>query len=247
LAAVNGTEFFYSKPELVLEVAVKGMVNVLEACRAGGVRQLITASSSEVYQNPTAIPTDETVPLIVPDVLNPRYSYGGGKIISELLTLNYGRTHFDRAMVFRPHNVYGPDMGREHVIPQLILRMLQCRAAAGGAKRFDFPIQGDGLETRAYLFIEDMISGIVTLINHGQHLNIYHIGNPLETMVRDLVGEIAQQLDVDPVIVPGPLQPGSVKRRCPDISKIRRLGYVPEINLREGLKRTLPWYSSHAS
>src|SRR5262249_38739956 len=85
LAFVNGTEFFYSAPELVLEVGVKGMINVLDACRASNVRTLVLASSSEVYQSPPKVPTDESAPLIVPDPMNPRYSYGGGKIISELL------------------------------------------------------------------------------------------------------------------------------------------------------------------
>jgi len=242
LAAVNGTEYFYSKPELVLEVAVKGMMNVLDACISQGVRQLLTASSSEVYQLPPRIPTAEDAPLIVPDPLNPRYSYGGGKIISELLTLNYGRRVLERAMVFRPHNVYGPDMGREHVIPQITLRMLQAQAKAGGSREFDFPIQGDGSETRSFLFIDDMVRGILTLLERGEHLNIYHIGNSGETTIRDLVQAIAQELDLAPRIVPGALQPGSVKRRCPDVSKIRKLGYEPKVTLQEGLKRTIPWY-----
>ena len=117
LAYLNGTEFFYTKPDLVLEIGVKGMMNVLDACIAENVKDLVLASSSEVYQTPPRVPTDENVPLSVPDVLNPRYSYGGGKIISELLALNYGRKHFERVAIFRPHNAYGPDMGREHVIP----------------------------------------------------------------------------------------------------------------------------------
>ena len=103
LAYVNGTEFFYSKPELVLEVAVKGMINVLDACEEHGVRDVVLASSSEVYQTPPSVPTDESAPLSVPDVLNPRYSYGGGKIISELLAINYGRKKLDRVTIFRPH------------------------------------------------------------------------------------------------------------------------------------------------
>ena len=242
LAAVNGTEYFYSKPELVLEVAVKGMMNVLDACISQGVRQLLTASSSEVYQLPPRIPTAEDAPLVVPDPLNPRYSYGGGKIISELLTLNYGRRVLERAMVFRPHNVYGPDMGREHVIPQITLRMLRAQAQAGGSREFDFPIQGDGSETRSFLFIDDMVRGILTLLECGEHLNVYHIGNSGETAIRDLVQAIAQELDLAPRIVPGALQPGSVKRRCPDVSKIRKLGYEPKVTLQEGLKRTIPWY-----
>jgi len=82
LAFVNGTEFFYSAPELVLDVGVKGIVNVIDACRAAGVGRLVLASSSEVYQTPPQVPTDESAPLVVPDPANPRYSYGGGKIIS---------------------------------------------------------------------------------------------------------------------------------------------------------------------
>ena len=118
LAFVNGTEFFYSAPELVLDVGVKGMINVIDACRSEGVGSLVLASSSEVYQTPPHVPTDEHAPLIVPDPTNPRYSYGGGKIISELMALNYGRKYFERVLIFRPHNVYGPDMGWEHVVPQ---------------------------------------------------------------------------------------------------------------------------------
>ena len=94
------------------------MISVLDACRHHGIRELVLASSSEVYQTPPGIPTPENVPLSVPDPLNPRYSYGGGKIICELMAINYGRQGFDRVLIFRPHNVYGPDMGWEHVLPQ---------------------------------------------------------------------------------------------------------------------------------
>ncbi len=66
LAFVNGTEFFYTAPELVLDVGVRGMVNVIDACRRHGIGTLLLASSSEVYQTPPKIPTDETAPLAVP-------------------------------------------------------------------------------------------------------------------------------------------------------------------------------------
>src|SRR5579859_1748633 len=77
LAYVNGTEFFYTIPEVVLDVGVRGMINVIDACKAAGVAELVLASSSEVYQFPPTVPTDETVPLSIPDVHNPRYRYGG--------------------------------------------------------------------------------------------------------------------------------------------------------------------------
>ena len=129
LAFVNGTEFFYSAPELVLDVGVRGMINVIDACRKHGIGNLVLASSSEVYQTPPHIPTAEDAPLVVPDVLNPRYSYGAGKLISEVMAINFGRKYFDRVLIFRPHNVYGPDMGFEHVIPQFALRLKKARAA----------------------------------------------------------------------------------------------------------------------
>ena len=94
LAYVNGTQFFYTRPDLVLDVGVRGIVNVIDACRKHGIGKLVLASSSEVYQTPPQIPTDESAPLTIPDPLNPRYSYGGGKLISELMAINFGRKHF---------------------------------------------------------------------------------------------------------------------------------------------------------
>ncbi len=240
LAYINGTEFFYSQPERVLEVAVKGMINVLDACLEHNVRELVLASSSEVYQTPPVVPTPEDVPLSVPDLLNPRYSYGGGKIISELLLLNYGRKFFDRAVIFRPHNVYGPDMGREHVIPQFAMRMAALAAAQPGV--IDFPIQGTGHETRAFVYITDMMDGVIRVLDRSEHLGVYHIGTDVETTVADLAHAVARCFGREIRVVPGDLQPGGPLRRCPDITRMRALGYQPRVPLAEGLAKTVDWY-----
>jgi len=163
LAYINGTRFFYERPELVLEVGVKGMLNVLDGCREHGVGELMLASSSEVYQTPPNVPTDETAPLSIPDPLNPRYSYGGGKIISELLALNYGRKWFERVVVFRPHNAYGPDMGWEHVIPELVMRLRDAIAADPSATKVNLEIQGSGKETRAFVHIDDVCDALTIM------------------------------------------------------------------------------------
>lgn len=242
LAAINGTEFFYSKPDLVLDVGVRGILNIIEGCKKKQVGDLIVASSSEVYQTPTQIPTDETAPLIVPDVLNPRYSYGGSKIITELLVVNQCRKDFNRAILFRPHNVYGPQMGWEHVIPQFILRAVDTiNKHPFGI--IPFEIQGDGKETRAFVHIGDMVDGIVVLLNKGQHLNIYHIGNPDEIAIGDLANKIFQCLGRECKIIPGKLQPGSTRRRCPNIDKIKALGFSPKVSIDEGLPSTVEWYA----
>ena len=241
LAYVNGTEFFYSKPELVIDIAVRGMLNVIDACRDNEVREMVLASSSEAYQTPPTIPTSENVPLIVPDIMNPRYSYGGGKLACELMAINYGRSGFDRMTIFRPHNVYGPDMGWEHVLPQFVVRAVKAieNTPIGPV---DFPIQGDGSQTRAFVHIDDFISGLLCQIEHGKHLNVYHIGNPEEVTIREVVREVFNLLDREPQIIFGPLQPGSTQRRCPDISKIRSLGYCPIIDFSDGLPDLLNWY-----
>lgn len=241
LAYINGTEFFYDRPELVLEVAVKGMMNVLDACVAEDVKDLLLVSSSEVYHLPPVIPTSETTPLTVPDVLNPRFSYGGGKIISELLAVNYGRKFFDRTLIVRPHNVYGPNMGGEHVIPQFVLRMKECSTQQpDGALTFN--IQGTGEETRAFIYIDDFVRALLHVIEHGEHLDIYHIGTDREVSIRELAHLVAKSCGREISIVPGQRLAGSTPRRCPDIQKLRRLGFEPAVSLEEGVQRTATWY-----
>lgn len=241
LAFVNGTEFFYKAPELVLDVGVRGMINVIDACRRHSVGTLVLASSSEVYQTPAKIPTDESAPLSVPDPLNPRYSYGAGKLISEIMAINFGRKFFERVLIFRPHNVYGPDMGFEHVIPQFALR-LHALAARQPAGRLHFDIQGTGEESRSFCFIDDLIAGVMVMREKGEHLGIYHVGTMEEVTIADLASRVARAAGREIELVAGSPAAGGTPRRCPDISKLARLGYKPRVPLDEGLRPTLDWY-----
>lgn len=244
LAAVNGTKFFYSMPEMVLDVATRGMINVIDGCLWHGVSELFFASSSEVYQSPPYVPTDESVPMVIPDPANPRYSYGAGKIISEMLVVNYGRKYFRRAIIFRPHNVYGPQMGWEHVIPQFILRMRKLTKIKNNF--IEFPIQGSGRETRSFVYIDDFTKGMMTLLKKGRHRQIYNIGNDKEVTIKTVAQEVARFFGRRIKIVPGKLARGGTKRRLPDISKIKKLGYRPRVSLREGIEITAQWYNANA-
>lgn len=241
LAAINATEFFYTKPALVLDVGVRGILNVIDGCIKHDVKNLFVASSSEVYQTPEKFPADESEFLKVPDVLNPRYSYGGSKITTELLTLNYGRTHFEKAIVFRPHNVYGLAMGWEHVIPQFILRAADAiREHPSGP--VPFRVQGSGMQTRAFIHIDDMVNGMMLLLEKGEHLNVYHIGNPEEITIGELAQKVVGYFGRTMELKPDTLPQGCPERRCPNIDKMRLLGFSPGISLDQGLPEVVDWY-----
>ena len=242
LAFINGTKFFYEVPELVLEVGVKGMMNVLDSCISNEIPELIVASSSEVYQSPEEVPTSEEVPLIVPDLLNPRYSYGGAKLISELLAINYGRSKFERVVIFRPHNVFGPDMGWEHVIPEFLLKMYDLVEKGQTGEVLDFKIQGSGNETRAFIYIDDFTDGLMKVIDNGDHLNVYHIGTSNEIKLSEVATLIGKLFDFEINVIPGKLAEGGTLRRCPDITKLEKLGFKPNISLEEGLNLAKNWY-----
>src|SRR5690606_33687591 len=92
-----------------------------------------------------------------------------------------------------------------------------------------FKIQGDGSETRAFIHIDDMVDGIVLLLEKGEHQNIYHIGNPEEVKIADLAKKIVHSFGRECALVPGELQKGSTTRRCPNINKIKKLGFRPKI------------------
>lgn len=244
LAYVNGTRFFYESPDLVLDIAVKGMVNVLDACRSHRIKELALASSSEVYQTPPSIPTPEDVPLVVPDLRNPRYSYGGGKIISELLAYHLGGRFMERVVIFRPHNVYGPAMGWEHVIPELTVRIHRATRAVGKT-RARVPLLGDGRQTRAFAYIDDFVDGVHRVLERGRHLEVYHVGTTEEMAVGEVARLIAAYLQVDVEFTAGAAPAGEASRRVPDISKVRALGYAPRVDFRTGLAKTLDWYMAH--
>ncbi len=241
LAYVQGTQTFYADPKAVISVALKGVMNVLDACEQFNVpAEFVLVSSSEAYQHPPAgmYPTPETVPLSVPDVTNPRYSYGGGKIASELAALAYAQAGvLARTMIVRPHNCIGPDMGDDHVVPQLARRVQALTTN-------ELPIQGDGTATRCFNYVEDAVDGLMVMFYGGQGGEVYHLGDPREEVsIADLARRVAEYYGRhDVTIRTSELPAGSPTRRVPDISKLRALGYEPTTSLDDALELTLDWY-----
>jgi nucleoside-diphosphate-sugar epimerase len=242
LAYINGTRFFYERADDVLEVGIKGAINTIDAALFEGVTRYVLASTSETYGEPIHVPTDESEPLKISDITNPRFSYGGGKIASELLTLHLAARRGLETAIFRPHNFYGPDMGVEHVVPEITRRIV---TLSDGLRRkaVALPIQGDGSDTRSFCFISDGARGALIAGTKGDNGGIYHVGTDRETTVADLVRQIGESLGIEVTIIPGDRPAGGTPRRCPDITKLRALGFEPEISLEEGIARTARWYA----
>ena len=234
LAYINGTKYFYTKPVLTLDIAMRGIINVIDLCIKNRIRELYLASSSEVYQTPDKIPTDESEPLRIPDIFNPRYSYGGGKILTELMGIHYGKKYFKKLVIFRPHNVYGPDAGGGHVIPDFISKFKLLKK-----KKKKFEIQGSGNEIRSFIYIEDFLSAFDLILDRGRHLNIYNIGTGEKIRIKDLAYKMAKLYNHKINIKKVSLRKGSTKYRVPDIKKIKKLGFNPQYNLDKGLKKIL--------
>jgi len=107
-------------------------------------------------------------------------------------------------------------------------------------------MQGTGIETRSFCYIDDLVAGVMVMRDKGEHLGIYHVGTTEELSIADVARLVAAEAGREIEIVPGKLQAGGTPRRCPDISKLAALGYKPAVPLKEGLKPTLDWYWKNA-
>ena len=234
LATINGTNYFYEQPKLVLDVALKGIINILEVCEENKIPEFFLASSSEVYYKAPYYPADEKVPLVIPDPFNPRYTYAAGKIISEIMLLN--TKFFKRFVIFRPHNIYGPNMGYNHVIPEIVTKLIKAKK--------NLVIQGSGNHTRSFCYIDDFVRGFNILLKKGRNKNIYNIGTQDEIKILQLIQKLVKISNKKLIIKKTKEKLGSTPKRCPDIKKISKLGFKPKINLDVGLKKTFEWYSN---
>ncbi len=236
LAYINGTQNFYSRPTDVLDVALIGMQNIVKIISSVSLKNFYLASSSEVYQNPSVFPTPERIPLIVPDPNNPRYSYGLGKIVQEFMALHY-LSNVERIIVFRPHNIYGPDMGFGHVIPELFSKISK-------SDQGEIILKGDGMQTRSFCFIDDFLEAFQKLCLTDTKGGIYNIGSKDEITILTLAKLISNLYRKNDRFIFSPEPIGETTRRLPDISKIEALGYIPKVSITEGLEKYSDWYNN---
>src|SRR3989344_6407489 len=241
LVAINGTKNFYKIPVQVLKANALSSFNILDWFITTKCNKILLTSSCENYagtmtQFGIPIPTPENVPLCIEDVFNPRWSYAGSKILSELLFINYARQYnFDMSIV-RYHNIYGSRMGYDHVMPEFILRILN--------KETPFKIIG-GSETRAFCHISDGVKATrMVMESRNTNFRVIHIGNSQEeTTMLDMAKKLFKVAGVNPVLEISPAPQGSVQRRCPDTTLLYQLtGFKPQVSLEEGLKEIYNWY-----
>lgn len=245
LAAINGTKNFYNRPYEVLRVGILSLMNLLEWCNSENCGAFLFSSSSEAYagavnnflsERADFIPSAENIPLVIDDVMNPRWSYGGSKIAGELLTSNYCRTFKIPFKIVRYHNVYGVRMGYDHVLPEFFKRIYE--------KINPFPIFG-GEETRAFCAVEDAVKA-TELVMRSEKCNgeIIHIGNSSrEIKIIDLLKLVLDIANYHPQIEIKPAPKGCVMRRCPNTDKLFKLtGFKAEKTLEETLPKMFNWY-----
>ena len=240
LAAINGTENFYNIPDQVLRVNILATLNLLEWAKDKYGVKILYSSSSEVYAGALklgigSIPTAENVPLCIDDISNVRWSYGASKLLAENAFFSYGKLYPIYFSIVRYHNIYGPRMGFEHVIPQFYERIFHGEVP--------LKVYG-GNQTRAFCYVYDAIKATQLIMeSKNTEKRIIHIGNDQEEIsINDLAKIILKITGNPPEVIQEAPPEGSVNRRCPDISFLRNLGFAPEVSIKKGLKKTKDWY-----
>jgi len=215
-----------------------GSINLINASiNSGTVKVFVFTSSIAVYGRNQLPMTEELTP-------NPEDPYGIAKYAVELDLKESHEMFGLNYIIFRPHNVYGPDMGREHVIPEFVIRMKKlCEEYSEGP--LEFQIQGTGKETRAFCYINDFIDGLMIVLGNGEHLNIYHIGTQDERTISEVAQTVSEYFKRVINIKAGEEARGGTTRRCPDIGKLQKLGYKPKWNFRDGVFKLAEWYVNH--
>ena len=239
LASVVGVDYVNKMPHEIIRINTMLIMNCLEWLKTIKCKRVLFTSTSECYAGSVEsfgykVPTDENVPLTISDVSHPRFTYAITKLLGESGFINYSKNFDFESVIIRYHNVFGPRMGFKHVIPHLVQRYL--------AKEDPFKIYGHS-QTRSFNYIDDAIEGTVLAMEKGVSGEIYHIGDEVEITIEILTKFTGEILNFKGEYINAPTYPGSVERRCPDISKAKKdLGYLPKVFWKDGLSKTIDWY-----
>jgi UDP-glucuronate decarboxylase len=224
-------------PVQTTKTSVMGAINMLGLAKRLRAR-ILQSSTSEVYGDPDVHPQPEGYRGLV-SVNGPRACYDEGKRCAETLFYDYQRQHNLLIRVARIFNTYGPNMhphdGR--VVSNFIVQALQNEPIT---------IYGEGQQTRSFCYVDDMVEGLVQLMNVDGHLDgPVNLGNPIEITVAELAERIIALTGSRSPIVKCPLPQDDPRQRCPDITRAETiLHWKPKVSLQDGLSRTIAYFET---
>jgi UDP-glucuronate decarboxylase len=198
----------------------------------------LQASTSEVYGDPWMHPQREDFWGHV-NPLGPRACYDEGKRCAETLFMDYHRQHRMPVKIARIFNTYGPRM---HPCDGRVVSNFIIQALAGDP----ITIYGDGMQTRSFCYVDDLIDGLIRLMNTpAEFCGPVNLGNPGEVTMRELAEQIVRLTRSRSQLRYEPLPADDPKRRCPDITRAeQQLGWRPHVPLAEGLERTIDYFAN---
>ncbi len=241
LAAIVGVNRTLKYPHEVIKTNTLLTMNLLDWVSENPVDKILFSSSSENYAGTSDlfdidIPTNENVPLAISDISHPRWTYAITKMHGESAFLHSASDNGFVTTIVRYQNIIGPEMGFGHAIPHIVERFI---------KKDNSPIKIYGHDqTRAFCYVDDAVRGTVGAMECKKSAGeIYHIGNDEEITMEALTKHIGKYLNYQGAYENAITYPGSVSRRCPNISKARKdFGYIPEHSWTKSVDLTAQWY-----
>ncbi len=217
-----------------IKTNVIGTINMLGLAKRTKARFLL-ASTSEVYGNPEVHPQPESYWGHV-NPIGLRSCYDEGKRVAETLAMDYHRQNNVDIKIIRIFNTYGPHMALHdgRVVSNLVIQAL---------KNEPLTIYGDGLQTRSFCYVSDLIEGFIAIMHSENILGPLNLGNPEERTILELAEIILKLTQSTSTIEHKPLPSDDPIRRCPDISLVKeKISWVPKIGLEQGLQKTIDYF-----
>jgi UDP-glucuronate decarboxylase len=234
LACPASPVHYQYNPIKTIKTSTVGMVNMLGLAKRTNAR-VLQASTSEVYGDPDVHPQKETYWGNV-NPIGLRSCYDEGKRVAETLCMDYHRQNQVDIRIVRIFNTYGPRMDPQdgRVISNFIVQALQGKPIT---------IYGDGSHTRSFCYVDDLLDGLVAMMDQDQSIGPINLGNPQEISIRAVADAIRTAIGSPSPIVHHPLPSDDPRQRKPDITLARKfLGWAPHTNLADGLSRTVEYF-----
>ena len=234
LACPASPVHYQYNPIKTVKTSVMGAINCLGLAKRVGAR-ILQASTSEVYGDPEVHPQPESYRGNV-NPIGLRACYDEGKRCAETLFFDYYRENKVDIRVVRIFNTYGPRMlpddGR--VVSNFIVQAL---------KGEDITLYGDGSQTRSFCYMDDLLEGMIRMMEQEECVGPINIGNPKEFTIRELAETVLKKIDSSSTLIELPLPSDDPTQRKPDISQAQKLlDWSPKIELEEGLDQTIPYF-----